>query len=211
MIIDYFKLAISMRLHRTKWRKINPHNNTRAENIFPLDCVQVGKYTYGNLRVIKTNKGGKLKIGNFCSVSDNNTFILNSDHYTKNISTFPFKVRCIGTEQEESIYKGDIIINDDVWIGYNVTILSGVTIGQGAVVAAGAVVTKDVPPYAIVGGIPAKVIKYRFNEEVRNKLEKVDFSKFDIDFVRCHIEDLYKEVDENTDLGWLPMKENIEG
>lgn len=84
------------------------------------------------------------------------------------VSTYPFK-RKLFHGGEEAVSKGDIIVGDDVWVGYGATILSGVHIGQGAVIAAGAVVNKDVPPYAIVGGIPAKVIKYRFSESVCKK------------------------------------------
>ena len=86
--------------------------------------------------------------------------------------------------------KGDICIKDDVWIGENALILSGVTIGQGAVVGAGAVVTKDIEPYSIVCGVPARIIKYRFDEELRRELIKMDivslfdtFEKSDMDLV----------------------------
>lgn len=76
--------------------------------------------------------------------------------------------------EREALSKGDIVIEDDVWVGENALILSGVTIRQGAIVAAGAVVTKDVEPYSIVAGIPAKIIKYRFSEELRKELLNID-------------------------------------
>lgn len=94
----------------------------------------------------------------------------------------------------EAISKGDIIVKDDVWIGRNALIMSGVNIGQGAVIAAGAVVTKDVPPYAIVGGVPAKVIRYRFEEEIINELVNVDFDKFNVEFIRSNIDGFTCEV-----------------
>ena len=72
---------------------------------------------------------------------------------------------------------GDIVVGDDVWVGQRAIIMSGVNIGQGAVIGAGAIVTKNVPPYAIVGGIPAKVIRYRFSEELIQELLKIDYSK----------------------------------
>ena len=112
----------------------------------------------------------------------------------------------------EAISKGDIIVDDDVWIGYGATILSGVHIGQGAVIAAGAVVTKDVPPYAIVGGVPAKVIKYRFSPEIIQQLMKLDYSKLTEDMIRERIDDLYTSLDGKTPeevgkpLEWFPKK-----
>ena len=132
-------------------------------------------------------------------------FVLDADHYVDTISTFPFKVKIMGLPIE-GISKGDIIVEDDVWIGYRSTILSGVRIGQGAVVAAGAVVTKDVPPYAIVGGVPAKVLKYRFNDELIEELKKVDFSKLSKEDVEKNINNLYKKLEEKEQLSWLPKK-----
>lgn len=77
---------------------------------------------------------------------------------------------CLQKVKHEATSKGDIVVKDDVWIGYGSIILSGVHIGQGAVIAAGSVVSHDVPPYAIVGGVPARLIKYRFSEEMTKKL-----------------------------------------
>ena len=124
----------------------------------------------------------------------------------QNISTFPFKVS-FSLEEYEATSKGNIVIDDDVWIGYGATILSGVHIGQGAVIAAGAVVTKDVPPYAIVGGVPAKVIKYRFPQEMIEALLKIDYSKLDKNMISAHIDELYQELTDLQQLDWLPRKE----
>jgi serine acetyltransferase len=111
----------------------------------------------------------------------------------------------------EAFSKGNIVIDDDVWIGYGVTILSGVHIGQGAVVAAGAVVTKDVPPYAIVGGVPAKIIKYRFSPEIIEELMKIDYSKLEEDDIKNHIDDLYSEIktveDAKKIVGWMQKED----
>ena len=113
----------------------------------------------------------KLIIGKFCSIACGVQFLFNSANHTKkSLSTYPFPlffeewgldIRDVASAWDN---KGDIVIGNDVWIGLNATILDGVTIGDGAIVAAGAVVTKDVPPYAVVAGVPAKIIKYRFTE-----------------------------------------------
>lgn len=163
-----------------KWRKSNQNNQTYPTNMFDMDYVSVGSGTYGALTVLQHGKGAKLEIGNFCSIAGEVTFILQSDHPLNKVSTFPFRTWYLHTDHE-AISKGDIIIGDDVWIGYRCTILSGVSIGQGAVIAAGAVVTKDVPPYAIVAGVPARVIKYRFSRDIIEKMVDIDFGRINTD------------------------------
>lgn len=162
----------------------------------PVYC-NIGRFTYGfnknNVYYQSVEQKEKLVIGDFCSIAPNVQFILSSDHPYKGLSTFPFKVKVLDQETE-AISKGDIIVKDDVWIGLNSIILSGVTINQGAVVAAGSVVTKDVPSYAIVGGNPAKVIKYRFEPEVVEELKKFDFSTLTEDKVKKLGEKLYTEI-----------------
>ena len=147
----------------------------------------------------------KVVIGNYCSIAPDVTFIPHLDLYTNHISTYPFKVYIKG-ERFEATSKGDIIIDDDVWIGYGATILSGVHIGQGAVITAGAVVSRDVPPYSVSGGVPARVLKYRFSEKIIQKLMMVDFEKLDERLISSHIDELYEAVNEDTDLSWLPLK-----
>jgi serine acetyltransferase len=89
-------------------------------------------------------------------------------------------------------------LGDDVWLGENVMVLSGVKIGKGAVVAAASVVVKDVPPYAIVGGNPAKVIKYRFSPEIIEKLMVTDLTKLSANSIKENIDLLYSELNENN-------------
>lgn len=90
------------------------------------------------------------------------------------------------------------MVGDDVWIGLNAIVLSGVHIGQGAVIAAGAVVTKDVPPYAIVAGNPARIIKKRFSEEIILKLLTLDYGKIDAQNIKRNIEYLYNEITQDN-------------
>lgn len=190
---------------KRQWRRKNSHNFTSADRGFDMECVSVGKYTYGGISALTFDSRTKLTIGNFCSIGPKVMFIVSADHNTDTISTYPFKVKVLNNTTE-GVTKGDIVVEDDVWIGYGSTILSGVHIGQGAVVAAGSVVSHDVPAYAIVGGVPAKVIKYRFSETIRNKLQQVDFSQMDDILIKKNIEKLYERIDEDTDLNWLPIK-----
>lgn len=195
-MFNALKYYLKLRSIKQEWRKLNKHNYTNVLNIIDFDLVSVGKYTYGNLCVLSANKISKLKIGNFCSIADDVKFILNSDHNLYYASTYPFK-KMILSNEDEAISKGNIIVDDDVWIGSGATIMSGVHIGQGAVIAAGAVVTKDVPPYAIVGGIPAKIIKYRFDKKIIEKLLQLDYNKLTINIIKENAELFYKEINED--------------
>lgn len=117
----------------------------------------------------------KLIIGKFCMIASDVTFIMNgANHLTDAISTYPFAIFGDGwegaMEGREYPRKGDINIGNDVWIGYNATIMAGVTIGDGAIIATNATVVKDVAPYTIVGGNPAREIKRRFDAETVHKL-----------------------------------------
>lgn len=191
------KSIIQKHKQNKKWRSLNKHNSTFLTRTCDISLINVGKHTYGPLYVINSSDNYMLKIGNFCSIADNVTFCVCGDHSTNKLSTFPFKVLISQSEKFEAISKGDIVIDDDVWIGCNSTILSGVNIGQGAVIAACSLVNKDVPPYAIVAGVPARVIKKRFPDEIVEKLLKVDFSKFSDKFIIENIDMLYDQIDEN--------------
>lgn len=180
-----FKLILSKLLsnykflqHKKKWRKKNDHNKTVAIGFFPIDKVSVGNYTYGDLSIIsygEENQG--LEIGHYVSIANGVKFLLGGNHYYKRFTTYPFQAKISDSNIIETWSKGKIIIHDDVWIGTEAFIISGVTIGQGVIVAARSVVTKDVPPYAIVAGNPAKIVKYRFDQDRINQLIKIDFSK----------------------------------
>lgn len=124
----------------------------------------------------------KLTIGKFCSIACGAKFLFNSANHTMNsMSTYPFPLffEEWGLDQKDVASswdnKGDIVIGNDVWIGYEAVIMAGVTIGDGAIVGTRAVVTKDVPPYTIVGGVPARPIKKRFSEETIEKLQELQW------------------------------------
>ena len=205
MLIKKIKEKFKMhKLNEYLTKKTGNANIYLEREAFP-DLINVGKNTYGPINALMFNRDSKLIIGNFCSIAPRVSFIVSADHYMNHISSFPFKVKVLG-ETYEGISKGDIIVDDDVWIGYGATIMSGVHIGQGAVVAAGAVVTKDVPPYAIVGGVPAKVIKYRFELDMIEELLKIDYGKLTKEDIAKHIDDLYTELKDPSQLDWMPKK-----
>ncbi len=154
----------------------------------------VGKYTYGRPHIY--GGGASIKIGKFCSISMNSTIYLSSNHNPNWISTYPFEIIFKNITYSE-LSKGDVEIGNDVWIGDGVMILPGVHIGDGAILAARAVVTKDVQPYEIVGGNPAKHIRYRFSKDQIEKLLQIKWWDWDIEKIKENINLL---LSENIDL-----------
>lgn len=133
----------------------------------------------------------KLIIGKFCSIACGMKFLFNcANHTQKSLSTYTFPLFYEEWELEKSNIttawdnKGDIVIGNDVWIGYEAVIMAGVHIGDGAIIAARAVVTKDVPPYTIVGGIPAKEIRKRFDADVIQQLLMLKWWNWSTDKIR---------------------------
>jgi acetyltransferase-like isoleucine patch superfamily enzyme len=156
-------------LHRLKnWR--NPHNLTRIhlKKLTERHGYDIGDFSYGRPKVRFPESGAKLSIGRYCSIADGVEILLGGNHRTDFVTTYPFGAmtgiwpEAAGRDDFHAT-NGDVTIGHDVWLGSQCMILSGVTIGTGAVIAARAVVTRDVPPYAIVGGNPARVIRMRFD------------------------------------------------
>lgn len=137
----------------------------------------MGAYSYGAIAIHFENPSVKCSVGKFCSIAAGCAVYLGGDHRMDRASTFPFghihTTIFPGIVANNSISKGSVVIQNDVWIGANATIMSGVTVGNGAVIANNAHVVKDVPPYAIVGGNPAKVIRYRFPAAIVEGLQRI--------------------------------------
>lgn len=184
---------------KRKWRKMNPHNFTSISFEVDPKKVLVGNGTYGELIIYNNGTDSVVKIGHYCSIGPNVTFLVGAEHEMNQISTYPFKTMIL-KEGEEATSKGDIVVDDDVWIGYGSIILSGVHIGQGAVIAAGSIVTKDVEPYAIVAGNPARILKYRFEKDLIDKLLSIDFEKLNEKKIKDSILGLYNKVEESEKL-----------
>lgn len=199
---------IRNKIHRysylKKWRKLNNHNQTVPGNIFPIELIEVGSYTYGTLNVKSYNEKNtkdKLIIGNFVSIADGVKFILCENHQTKTFTNFPLKSILNGTTSpEDAIGNGSIFIEDEVWIGFNVIILSGTKIGKGAIIGAGAVVTHDIPPYAIAGGVPARVIKHRFSDDIINRIMPLNLIDLSSDEIKRNINLFYKQIKSLEDI-----------
>ncbi len=154
-----------MELQQLSQLRVKIHDDFHVK--YTNDFITVGDFSYGLPNIQAWNNETKLKIGKFCSIADNVTFMLGGEHKTDWATTYPFNalMSCFSHIKGHPATKGDIIIGNDVWIAQGARIMSGVTVGDGAVIGAGAVVTKNVPPYSIVGGVPAKIIKYRFNKK----------------------------------------------
>ena len=138
--------------------------------------------------------GDKLKIGKFCSIACGAKFLFTSANHTmRSLSTYPFPIFFeewgLDAKDIRSAWdnKGDIMIGSDVWIGYEAVIMPGVKIGDGAVIGTRAVVTKDVPPYTIVGGVPAKSIRRRFDDVTIEKLEALRWWDWDYEKIKRSI------------------------
>ena len=159
-----------------RWKKNNQKNNIKLKSVIPLEMLDVGKATYGNLNIKVYDKKAKIKIGNYCSIADNVVFLVGGEHDYKRISTFPFQ-SLIYKQKTKKNEKNDIVVDDDVWIGYESLILSGSHIGKGSVIGARSVVKGEIPPYSVYVG--NKIIKKRFSDEIINKLNDIDYSKID--------------------------------
>ena len=136
----------------------------------------------------------RLVIGKFCSIACGAKFIFNcANHSLKSLSTYTFPLFFEEWDLPKSEVvsawdnKGDIVIGNDVWIGYDAVIMAGVTIGDGAIIGTRAVVTKDVEPYSIVGGVPAKEIRKRFTPDIVNELLRLKWWDRPVDVIREHI------------------------
>lgn len=194
--------------HARKWRKMNkekmyPRSNDEQivylKNVIKNPNIEVGDFTIYNDFVHdpadfeKNNvlyhypvNGDKLKIGKFCSIACGAKFLFTSGNHTlRSLSTYTFPIFYeewgLDTKNIRDAWdnKGDIVVGNDVWIGYEAVILSGVTIGDGAIIGSRAVVTKDVPPYTIVGGVPARAIRKRFDEDTIAKLKALQWWNWD--------------------------------
>ncbi len=184
-----------------------PHYNRLVflKNIIKNPNITVGDYTYyddfenpesfeKNVKYHFDFIGDKLIIGKFCAIASGVTFIMNgANHKMDGITTFPFYIfgngwEKVAPQKEKLPYKGDTVVGNDVWIGSNVTIMPGVIVGDGAIIASNATVARDVAPYSIVGGNPAREIKKRFNDEQIRMLLEIQWWNWTEEKITEHLE-----------------------
>lgn len=140
--------------------------------------------------------GDRLVIGRFCAIARDVKFIMNgANHKVSGLSTYPFQIFGQGWEKVmpgdgDLPFKGDTEIGDDVWIGFEATIMPGVTVGSGAIIASRSVVTQDVPPYSVVGGNPARVLRYRFDDETIAELLEIAWWDWEAERITRHLESI---------------------
>jgi virginiamycin A acetyltransferase len=176
------------------------------KNLVSNPKIEIGDYTYyddfenvenfeKNVKYLFDFSDGKLIIGKFCMIASDVKFIMNgANHLTEALTSYPFAIFGEGWEgaMDGKTYpsKGDLVVGNDVWIGYNATLMAGITVGHGAIIAANAVVTKNVDPYTIVGGNPAREIRKRFTTEKIDQLLKLKWWDWDAEKITANVHNL---------------------
>ncbi|HVY06904.1 MAG TPA: CatB-related O-acetyltransferase [Burkholderiales bacterium] len=169
-----------------------PEGGVNAERSMRTGPMQwkIGTHSYANgVHLYGWQKELSVSVGKYCSIAEDVVFLAGGEHDHGAVSTSPVFLQYTGTYRVNS--KGNIHVGNDVWIGHGVIVLSGVRIGDGAVVGAGAVVTRDVAPYAIVAGTPARVIKHRFAPEIIARLLEIRWWDWADEVVRERAADFF--------------------
>jgi acetyltransferase-like isoleucine patch superfamily enzyme/SAM-dependent methyltransferase len=164
--------------------------------------IEVGDYAYadGNVNWVLSNPEDKIEVGKFCCIAANVTIFGGREHYTQRATTYPFNFLFLQepqiTHNNDSRTKGVTRIGNDVWIGQSAIILSGVAVGDGAIIEAGAVVSQDVPPYAIVAGNPAQIVRDRFNPSTIEFLLNLKWWNWPLEKILLNLDLLYQDPDQ---------------
>ena len=168
-----------------------------TKDILKGDDFEIGDYTYGRPVVVRNVdvRGNKLRIGRFCSVGGL-TVELRGNHRMDHMTTYAFRAfpddwpeaERLRSEEVDAVSRGDVVIGNDVWFGIGATVLSGVTIADGAVIGARAVVTRDVEPYAVVAGNPARVVGKRFDDDTIRRLLEIKWWDWPVEKIRRNLE-----------------------
>ncbi|CAC9976377.1 CatB-related O-acetyltransferase [Flavobacterium panici] len=205
-------------IRKLLWRilGINYYNYLKGKNSVYLKDAKwplVGDKTYDNGAFVwKWYNDSGLKIGKYCSIANDVNFICDPGFHTESeitsfplfheilekndeivIDNIPYKVSDLSKKLQSK--KAGIVVGNDVWIGMNATILPNVKIGNGVTILAGAVVSDDIPDYAVVGGVPAKVIKFKHNQEIIDALNKINWWDWSDEKMKLNINDFYLSIE----------------
>jgi acetyltransferase-like isoleucine patch superfamily enzyme len=198
------KIASLVMARNRRIRKLFNTIRQRSMVTPPAGHIQIGRHCIGKpIMILSWRADEKLIVGDFCMFAPNSTVLLGGEHNVDRPTCFPLSNRVLHVENDmDSVSKGPVVIGNDVWVGVGAIILSGVTVGDGAIIAAGSVVTHDVPPYAIVGGIPAKVIRFRFSEQQIKKLLDISWWNWSDQKIAANINLFYGNIDVFIEKFW---------
>lgn len=184
-------------LHKIKTKIFNNSSSDSSKEFFTKDIFKnkkfiIGDYTYGKPNVLFENNETNLTIGKYCSIAHGVTIFLGGNHRSDWVSTYPFNVLFGDFPNGKKIVghpaaKGDVVIGNDVWLARGSTVMSGVSIGNGAIVGAEALVVKNIGPYEVWAGNPAKLVKKRFKEDTITYLEKLEWWNWSIEKVNDNL------------------------
>jgi len=167
------------------------------------DAIQIGRFTvFGtNVRLRTGAPGEKIVIGNYCAIGEDTLLMVGNNHRTDLVTTFPLEASLLGARRptRTTLITRNTVVGHDVWIGMRACITSGAQVGSGAVVAAGAVVFGEVPPYAVVAGNPARVVRYRFSKPIVQRLLKLAWWDWPEESVRANLDWFFRPVPEFLD------------
>jgi acetyltransferase-like isoleucine patch superfamily enzyme len=207
-----------MSIRKLLWRilGINYYNYLKGKNhtyLKDADWAEIGSKTYDNGAFVwKWYNNSSLEIGKYCSIANDVNFICDSGFHTESqVTSFPLFFEILDKNDKVTIknesykvneikhkinpLKANIVIGNDVWIGMNATILPGTNIGNGVTILAGAIVSEDIPDYAIVGGVPAKLIKYKHSQEIIDALNKISWWDWSEEKIKHNVNDFYLPIE----------------
>lgn len=209
------KILVNIYLFITNLFK-KKHNPTIDQFVFLSNKnVYIGKYTYGfeSTKIYTWGEDIDIRIGRFTSIGAGLKLFCGGNHSTSFVSSYPFgsiynnRLK-INTNKQIVFSNGNICIGNDVWLGRDVTIMSGITIGDGSVIAANSHIVKDIEPYSIYGGNPAKLIRYRFSEEIIDMLLKLQWWNYEDSIIEKIYPILLEKPNENTFNDIIEILEN---
>ncbi len=179
-------MGFLQRFLRPRGKPDSPFTSDRIRK----ENIEIGPWTYGKPVIHRWSKNYRVEIGSFCSIAEDVHLLVDGNHHTEWISTYPFGRLLPGFPRNSAhpAGKGDMVIGHDVWIGRSVLILSGVSIGSGAVIAAGSVVTRPVQAYEIVGGNPAAGLGFRFSPAQIKALLEIAWWEWPLEKIRRELE-----------------------